>query len=106
MLAGAKVTSIPGLRIPVSTLPQGTVPTPVILYTSWRGSLKGLSKGLTGGSILSSASRTVPRHVGRSLNKVVSLESRVCNEVNVFLLESDLFKEGGHFSLDIIESFF
>ena len=31
MLAGAKVTSIPGLRIPVSTLPQGTVPTPVIL---------------------------------------------------------------------------
>lgn len=33
-LYGAKVTFIPFLMIPVSTLPAGTVPTPLILYTS------------------------------------------------------------------------
>lgn len=30
-LVGAKLTVIPGLRIPVSILPTGTVPTPDIL---------------------------------------------------------------------------
>ena len=33
-LAGAKVTTIPALMIPVSTRPTGTVPIPPILYTS------------------------------------------------------------------------
>merc|ERR550517_948299 len=45
-MLGAKVTTMPGLMIPVSTLPTGTVPIPPILYTSWRGSLRGLSVGL------------------------------------------------------------
>merc|ERR1719474_1165051 len=53
--------TMPGLMIPVSTLPTGTVPIPPILYTSWRGSLKGLSVGLVGGMIESRASsRVVP----------------------------------------------
>merc|ERR1719348_1052914 len=47
--------------MPVSTLPTGTVPMPPILYTSWRGSLRGLSVGLVGGMIESRASsRVVP----------------------------------------------
>jgi len=45
-----------GLMIPVSTLPTGTVPIPPILYTSYRGNLKGLSVGLLGGTTLSKAS--------------------------------------------------
>merc|ERR1712008_538068 len=56
---GAKVTSIPGLMIPVSTRPTGTVPIPPILQTSWRGSLRGLSVGLEGGTMESRASRRV-----------------------------------------------
>lgn len=52
---GANQMFMPGLRIPVSTLPTGTVPIPPILYTSWRGSLRGLSKGLTGGLMSSRA---------------------------------------------------
>merc|ERR1719384_2846394 len=60
-MLGAKVTTMPGLIIPVSTRPTGTVPIPPILYTSWRGSLKGLSVGLVGGMIESRASsRVVP----------------------------------------------
>merc|ERR1711988_223001 len=35
--AGAKVTTMPGFRVPVSIRPTGTVPIPPILYTSWRG---------------------------------------------------------------------
>merc|ERR1719189_990491 len=50
---------MPGLMIPVSTLPTGTVPIPPILYTSWRGSLRGLSVGLVGGMTESRASRRV-----------------------------------------------
>lgn len=42
--------------IPVSTLPTGTVPIPPILYTSYNGSLNGLSVGLIGGIIRSRAS--------------------------------------------------
>jgi len=53
---GAKVTLVPGLMIPVSTLPTGTVPIPPILYTSYNGSLKALSVGLAGGEILFNAS--------------------------------------------------
>ena len=52
---GANVTTIPGFKIPVSTLPTGTVPIPPILYTSYKGSLNGLSVGLLGGWILSNA---------------------------------------------------
>merc|ERR1719442_19359 len=58
-MLGAKVTTMPGLMIPVSTLPTGTVPIPPILYTSWRGSLRGLSVGLAGGMTASRASRRV-----------------------------------------------
>merc|ERR1711944_353191 len=46
---GAKVTTMPGLMTPVSTLPTGTVPIPPILYTSWRCRRRGLSVGLVGG---------------------------------------------------------
>jgi hypothetical protein len=53
---GAKITFIPGFKIPVSTLPTGTVPIPPILYTSYNGSLNGFSVGLVGGVIKSSAS--------------------------------------------------
>jgi len=53
---GAKQTVIPGLMTPVSTLPTGTVPIPPILYTSYKGNLKGLSVGLLGGTTLSKAS--------------------------------------------------
>ncbi|KAG6551214.1 hypothetical protein Mapa_007450 [Marchantia paleacea] len=56
---GAKHTSIPGLITPVSTRPTGTVPMPPILYTSWRGNLRGLSDGLFGSDTLSKASRRV-----------------------------------------------
>lgn len=45
---GANLTVIPGFNTPVSTLPTGTVPTPEILYTSYNGSLNGLSSGLVG----------------------------------------------------------
>merc|ERR1719336_1882367 len=45
--------------MPVSTLPTGTVPIPPILWTSWRGSLRGLSVGLVGGMTASRASRRV-----------------------------------------------
>merc|ERR1740128_1034562 len=58
-LLGAKVTTIPGLMIPVSTRPTGTVPIPPILYTSWRGRRRGFLVGLCGASMLSSASRRV-----------------------------------------------
>lgn len=53
---GAKQIYIPGLINPVSTLPTGTVPIPPILYTSYKGNLKGLSIGLLGGITLSKAS--------------------------------------------------
>mmetsp|Transcript_14912 Transcript_14912/g.36040 ORF Transcript_14912/g.36040 Transcript_14912/m.36040 type:complete len:262 (+) Transcript_14912:319-1104(+) len=53
---GAKVTTMPGLRMPVSTRPTGTVPIPPILYTSWSGRRRALSVGRLGGSMASSAS--------------------------------------------------
>uniref|UniRef100_A0A0A9DWI7 Uncharacterized protein n=1 Tax=Arundo donax TaxID=35708 RepID=A0A0A9DWI7_ARUDO len=56
---GPKVTTIPGFRTPVSTRPTGTVPMPPILYTSCRGRRRGLSEGLLGSLIWSSASRRV-----------------------------------------------
>jgi len=55
-LDGANTTFIPGFKIPVSTLPTGTVPIPPILYTSYNGSLNGFSVGLAGGVIKSRAS--------------------------------------------------
>eukprot|EP00835_Amoeboradix_gromovi_P004167 NODE_309_length_11266_cov_0.459479.p4 type:complete len:258 gc:universal NODE_309_length_11266_cov_0.459479:10165-10938(+) len=58
-LLGAKLTIIPGLITPVSTLPTGTVPIPPILYTSCNGRRNGLSVGLVGGSIASMASSNV-----------------------------------------------
>merc|ERR1719384_2201335 len=57
-IAGANVTDIPGLRIPVSTRPTGTVPIPPILYTSWSGKRRGFSTGLLGGLIESRAFNT------------------------------------------------
>lgn len=56
---GANVTFIPGFKIPVSTLPTGTVPIPEILYTSYKGSLNGLSYGLFGALSEFNASRSV-----------------------------------------------
>merc|ERR1719431_2392744 len=50
---------MPGLMIPVSTRPTGTVAVLTNLKTSWRGSLRGLSVGLCGGMIESRASRRV-----------------------------------------------
>jgi len=65
-LDGAKRTFIPGFKIPVSTLPTGTVPIPPILYTSYNGSLSGLSVGLFGGMIKSRASlRVGPLYHGK-----------------------------------------
>merc|ERR1712072_1237986 len=57
--AGAKVTTMPGFRVPVSIRPTGTVPIPPILYTSWRGRRRGLSVGRVGGSMASMASTSV-----------------------------------------------
>jgi len=48
-----------GFKIPVSTLPTGTVPIPPILYTSYNGNLSGLSVGLFGGMIASRHSMRV-----------------------------------------------
>jgi len=48
-----------GFKTPVSTLPTGTVPIPPILYTSYKGNLKGLSRGLFGAMIISKASNKV-----------------------------------------------
>jgi len=57
---------IPGLRSPVSTLPTGTVPIPPILYTSYKGSLKALSKGLLGGVMASKVlNRVSPLYQGK-----------------------------------------
>merc|ERR1719383_338120 len=56
---GAKVTTMPGLMMPVSTRPTGTVPIPPILYTSCRGRRRGLSLGREGGRMESRASRRV-----------------------------------------------
>merc|ERR1711976_563494 len=53
--AGANLTTMPGLRVPVSTRPTGTVPIPPILYTSWSGKRRGLSVGRCGGRIASKA---------------------------------------------------
>src|SRR6201992_809025 len=57
--AGAKLTTMPALMVPVSTRPTGTVPIPPILYTSWSGRRRGLSDGRVGGSMASMASSRV-----------------------------------------------
>ena len=49
----------PTLRIPVSTLPTGTVPNPGMLNTSCIGSLSGFCVGFSGTVRVSSASRSV-----------------------------------------------
>ena len=59
LVVGAKFTTIPALSVPVSTLPTATVPIPLILYTSYNGSLRGLSMGLLGGSRASNISKSV-----------------------------------------------
>src|SRR2546426_10837235 len=43
-----KWTFIPTFRRPVSTRPTGTVPAPVIEYTSWTGSRRGRFVGFGG----------------------------------------------------------
>ena len=57
LLGGMKVTFIPAFMIPVSTRPTGTVPTPLMEYTSLIGTRNGLSVGFGGSATLSSASR-------------------------------------------------
>src|SRR5207249_12232162 len=56
---GQKITLSPSFNTPVSTRPTGTVPTPVIVYTSWIGTLNGLLSGFGGGVNWSNASRMV-----------------------------------------------
>jgi hypothetical protein len=56
---GITMTFSPGFILPVSTLPTGTVPTPVIEYTSCIGILRGLPTGFSGGSKVSSDSARV-----------------------------------------------
>ena len=52
-------------NIPVSILPTGTVPTPVMEYTSWIGNLNGKSTGLSGSSNASnSCTRVFPLYQG------------------------------------------
>src|SRR5213593_1258737 len=53
------MTLSPSLTTPVSTRPTGTVPTPVIVYTSCIGTRRGLSNGFGGGMKSLSASNTV-----------------------------------------------
>src|SRR3989338_7208996 len=48
-LPGTTMTLSLTFIIPVSTLPTGTTPMPVILYTSWIGSLNGRLVGFSGG---------------------------------------------------------
>ena len=43
-----KITSSPGFKTPLSILPTGTVPTPLIAYTSCIGILSGLPVGFSG----------------------------------------------------------
>src|SRR5438093_6337543 len=54
-----KITLSPSFNTPVSARPTGTVPTPVIVYTSWIGTLNGLLSGFGGGVNWSNASRMV-----------------------------------------------
>jgi len=55
-----------GFKIPVSTLPTGTVPIPPILYTSYNGNLSGLSVGLFGAMMASNYPiRVFPLNQGR-----------------------------------------
>lgn len=71
---GANQISIPGLSLPVSTLPTGTVPIPPILYTSYNGNLSGLSDGLFGGIILSKHSvRKGPLYQGMLVDLSIML---------------------------------
>ncbi len=46
--AGSKITLSAFFIIPVSILPTGTVPTPVMEYTSWIGTLRGSLVGFSG----------------------------------------------------------
>ena len=48
-----------GFMLPVSTLPTGTVPTPVIVYTSWMGMRNGLPVGFSGTEKPSNVSSSV-----------------------------------------------
>ena len=57
MLEGPKVQAQPGNRIPVSTRPTATTPTPLILYTSWIGIRRGMLVCCLGGERESRASR-------------------------------------------------
>src|SRR3989338_5742423 len=58
-LAGTIITLSPSFITPVSTLPTGTTPIPVMLYTSCNGSLNGNVVGFNGISNLSICSITV-----------------------------------------------
>ncbi|KAH9419681.1 hypothetical protein DERP_015402 [Dermatophagoides pteronyssinus] len=79
--AGAKVTTQPGFKTPVSTRPTGTVPIPPILYTSCNGNRSGLSVGRVGGSCASKAcNKVLPsnfcpfRSIAHPLNQVILVD--------------------------------
>merc|ERR1740128_1420766 len=85
-MLGAKVTTWPGLMTPVSTRPTGTVPMPPILYTSWRGSLRGLSVGLLGGMMESMASsRVSPEALPSFLSTFQPLYQLMLVELSIML---------------------
>merc|ERR1740116_216735 len=91
---GAKVTTMPGLITPVSTRPTGTVPIPPILYTSWRGSLRGLSVGLLGGMMESrDSSRVMP----------LAVPSGDGDEGNSGGVVADLLDEASNLLLDLLK---
>ena len=50
--SGITMTLSPIFIFPVSTLPTGTVPTPVMVYTSWIGMRSGLSTGFGGSELI------------------------------------------------------
>merc|ERR1719188_1734109 len=115
---GAKVTTIPGLMIPVSTLPTGTVPIPPLVdILEWEPE-RLVSRPLWGNdgieSLKKSSSRClpflplncpslVPAHLLGSLKHVVSVPSRDGDEGNGSRVVADLLDEARHFLLDFLE---
>merc|ERR1711874_315341 len=83
--------------MPVSTLPTGPVPIPPILYTSWRGSLRGLSveeSHATGLALLPlHVPSLVPGHVLGGLDHVVSMPTGDRDEGNSGGIVADLLDE-------------
>src|SRR5437660_58525 len=102
--AGMKWTFIPTFRSPVSTRPTGTVPAPVIEYTSWTGRRSGRFVGF-GGTVswfnASTRASLVPRHLGRRLHDVLALVRADRDEGDLVDLVADALQEGEQFRLQL-----